>query len=42
LKLLEENIGKSFVDLGTGNTFLNRILIIPEIRARMTNGTASN
>jgi hypothetical protein len=33
LKLLQENIGKTFEDTSIGNTFLNKTLIAPEIRA---------
>jgi hypothetical protein len=38
LKLLEENIGKTFLDL---NNFMNRIPVAQKIRVRIDNGVAS-
>jgi hypothetical protein len=42
LKLLEESIGETLQDIDTGKDFLNNSLIVQEIRARLTNGIASN
>jgi hypothetical protein len=34
LKILEKNIGETFEDIGIGSSFLNRIPIAQEIKAR--------
>jgi hypothetical protein len=35
LKLIEEKVGKSFEDMGTGEKFLNRVAIACAVRSRM-------
>jgi hypothetical protein len=35
MKLLEENVGETLQDIGTGNDFLNRTQIAQETKARI-------
>jgi hypothetical protein len=42
LKLIEEKVGKSLEDMGTGEGFLNSTAMACAVRSRMTNGTSSN
>jgi hypothetical protein len=40
LKLIEEKVGKSLEDMGTGEKFLNRTAMDCAVRSRIDNGTS--
>ena len=40
MKLIEEKVGKSLEDMGTGEKFMNRTAMTCAIRSKMTNGTS--
>ena len=40
VKLIEDKVGKSLEDMGTGQKFLNRTAMAWAVRSRITNGTS--